>query len=120
MINISTSTAADINRHHQLARDHADSAIQHAIEAGRLLLHVKTQLMHGEWRAWLAANVNVSERQAQRYMRAATGRPPSRRTKNDTVSDLPGPPYQLTVARQNRLSSRWVQMEIPDIQADLI
>lgn len=120
MINIATSTVSEINRHHQLARDHADSAVQHAIEAGRLLLHVKTQLMHGEWRAWLAANVDVSERQAQRYMRAVTGRPPSRRTKNDTVSDLPGPQHRLTVVRHNRLSSRWVQMEIPDIQADLI
>jgi hypothetical protein len=37
-----------------------------------------------------------------------------------TVSDLPGPQHRLTVARQNPPSSRWVQMEIPDIHADLI
>ncbi|HRP94893.1 MAG TPA: DUF3102 domain-containing protein [Rhodocyclaceae bacterium] len=86
------STAADIERHHQLALRHASTAVEHAREAGRLLLEVKATLQHGEWLGWLTAHVSVSPRQAQRYMRAAQGKSlPAPRllpSKNDTVSHL--------------------------------
>lgn len=117
MTDIAPTTAAEINRHHRLAREHADAAIQHAITAGRLLLEVKTQLMHGEWTAWLAANVSVSERQAQRYMRAASGKPLIRSNrKSDTMSDLPDPVARASAIVNGRT---WVQLVLPILRGDL-
>ena len=88
--------AAGINRHHQQAQAHASRAIEHAIEAGKLLLQAKAQLPHGQFLSWLEANCQVSARQAQRYMRAAQGRPLGRR-KNDTVSHMPKPVKELRI-----------------------
>ncbi|OUM01653.1 DUF3102 domain-containing protein [Variovorax sp. JS1663] len=67
--------ASDINRHHELACLRADEAINHAAEAGKLLLEVKAALKHGEWLPWLEENIFVSARQVQRYMQVAQGRP---------------------------------------------
>lgn len=87
---IEPSLAAEITEAHALATKYADQAIEHAKRAGQLLLEVKAQLPHGEFLPWLAENVSVSERQAQRYMRAARGKPvTARQIKNDTVSHLP-------------------------------
>lgn len=81
---------SEINREHALALRHADKAIEHAKRAGELLIEVKNALPHGEYLPWLAENVTVSPRQAQRYMRAALGKPlPIRAIKSDTVSFLP-------------------------------
>jgi hypothetical protein len=108
MTSIASTVAADINRHHEGALKSANVAINHALEAGKLLLEVKGSLSRGEWLPWLAANVTVSPRQAQRYIAVAQGKPlPVRATadrygsnaatvtgalppagKNDTVSHL--------------------------------
>jgi DNA repair exonuclease SbcCD ATPase subunit len=40
-----------------------------SIEIGRLLLEAKALVPHGEWGAWLAANVDFSESKAQSLMR---------------------------------------------------
>ena len=69
-----TTIAAQINAEHTEALKHADQAIDHARRAGALLQSVKDQLAHGEWLPWLTSNSSVSERQAQRYMRAALGK----------------------------------------------
>ncbi|MBP6853634.1 MAG: DUF3102 domain-containing protein [Rhodoferax sp.] len=89
-MNITTTTAADISRHHDLARSKATEAIAHAMEAGKLLLQAKDSLAHGTWGAWLQSNVTVTPRQAQRYMALAQGKPSPLRViaKNDTVSHL--------------------------------
>lgn len=71
---LSPTIAADIDRHHAAARAAATEAVNHAMEAGKLLLQVKASLGHGEWLSWLAANVKVSARQAQRYIAVAEGR----------------------------------------------
>ena len=85
-----TTWAADINAAHADAVKHATSAIGYAKTAGELLLKVKQKLPHGEFGSWLEANCSVSERQAQRYMSAAQGKPVQLReiVKTDTVSDL--------------------------------
>lgn len=70
-----TSLASEINHHHQLACLRAAEAVSHAAQAGKLLLGVKAALPHGEFGAWLAANIDVTARQAQRYMAAALGKP---------------------------------------------
>ena len=67
--------ATDINHHHQQACLRAGEAINHAIEAGKLLIAVKQRLPHGEFGGWLEKNLEVSDRHARRYMAAAQGKP---------------------------------------------
>lgn len=69
--------AADIDRHHELARASAVTAVNHAEQAGKLLIEVKASMTHGEWLPWLQANVTVSPRQAQRYIAVAQGKTPT-------------------------------------------
>ena len=91
---ICATTAAEIERHHRHALEHATTAVNHARAAGRLLIEVKRALPHGQFLAWLEQHVTLSARQAQRYMRAAEGKPLTARriaalpTKYDTVSHL--------------------------------
>lgn len=117
MKNVTTTAAAEIERHHRLAGEHANAAIEHAVEAGRLLLQVKTQLMHGEWLPWLQANVEVSPRQAQRYIAAFEQR--TKPVKCDIVSHLP----DVTTAAlkyQPVKAPRWNQLEIPELVGALL
>lgn len=95
--------ADEINREHSLAMNHADRAIDHAKRAGALLLQVKNSLPHGEFLPWLAANITVSVRQSQRYIRAALGKPmPVRAIANTTpVSDLDWLPKSPALALVN-------------------
>lgn len=87
---LSAQRAEAINHHHRLAMASAADAVNHARAAGDLLMKMKDALKHGEFLPWLATNCEVSERQAQRYMRAAGGKPITARSiKCDTVSDLP-------------------------------
>jgi hypothetical protein len=96
MTTIGLEIAADINRHHELACQCASQALVHAKEAGNLLLQAKASMKHGEWLPWLSKHVNVSARQAQRYMLAAQGRERNPITlgvgptpaKSDSVSHL--------------------------------
>ena len=90
---ISTTTVDEINQHHRAAQSHATKALDHAKQAGELLLKVKATIGHGGWLRWLEENCEVSARQAQRYMGVAEGKPTPIRAiaKNDTVSHLPLP-----------------------------
>jgi hypothetical protein len=83
-----------INTHHTNAMKQAKEAVQSAKAAGELLLQVKATLPHGTWTDWLKSHLNVSDRQAQRYMAVALGKAvPVRKLagKSDTVSVLPRP-----------------------------
>jgi hypothetical protein len=60
------------------------SAIDKAIEAGRLLCEAKATCCHGKWLPFLERS-GVPERKAQRYMKLARSG-----LKSDTVSDLGG------------------------------
>ena len=85
--------ATDINHHHQQACLRAGEAINHAIEAGKLLMRVKARLPHGEFGNWLEKNLEVSDRHARRYMAAAQGKPVPVRaiaSKRTPVSVLAG------------------------------
>lgn len=97
--NLST-WAADINHHHEQACLRAGEAINHAIEAGKVLMRVKSRLPHGEFGNWVQANIRVTQRQAQRYIAAAEGKPiPVRAITSNTtsVSHLPKPAKTDTV-----------------------
>lgn len=63
-----------INIHHKNARKHFNDAVESAKAAGALLLQVKASLPHGMFTTWLNDNIDVSERQVQRYMAAAKGK----------------------------------------------
>ena len=63
--------AERINAAHDAAFRSAQSAIEAAVECGRLLIQAKAALEHGEWLPWLDANTRVGARQAQKYMRLA-------------------------------------------------
>lgn len=85
---ISIATVDEINQHHRAAQSHATKAMDHAKQAGELLLRSKAAIAHGGWLRWLEENCEVSARQAQRYMGVAEGKPTPIRAiaKNDTVS----------------------------------
>ena len=88
---VMASQAHQINELHAQACRHATKAVDVARQAGALLLQVKNQLAHGEFTSWLALHCEVSPRQAQRYMRAASEINTAPRTiaKSAIVSDLP-------------------------------
>lgn len=74
--------AGEIADSHERAAKAGRAFVQHAIEAGLRLAEAKAMVPHGQWREWLAANVqSLNERTAQRYMRAAKAA-----GKSDTVS----------------------------------
>jgi len=93
-----SAIAQRIDAEHTLALRSAESAIEHALGAGRLLLEAKARLGRGDWLEWLRASVNVSERQAQRYMRAAANatRVSDSRSLRGLLAELatPRPPTQ--------------------------
>jgi len=59
------------------------TALEHAIEAGRLLNEAKAQVAHGQWLPWLATNFTLSEATAQRYM--LLGANPARARDCDSI-----------------------------------
>lgn len=66
-----TTLAAQINAEHEAAERAIGAALDHAREAGELLLKAKEHLAHGEWGAWLDVNFRGSDRTARLYMRIA-------------------------------------------------
>jgi len=63
--------AAEINAEHKLAQQAAETAIQHAIRCGELLLSVKAGLKHGKFMPWIEQNCSIPQGTASRYMKAA-------------------------------------------------
>lgn len=60
-----------INEAHRSARRDVVSAINHAIECGRLLLQAKESVAHGEWQRWISNNCDFGASAARRMMAAA-------------------------------------------------
>jgi len=98
------TAAAEINREHDLALQHAEQAVEHARRAGALLLDVKATLPRGEFIPWVQKNVTVTPRQCQRYMAAALGKPlPLRAIKSDTrvvIGTRHSAPDPVAIARR--------------------
>ena len=87
---MSSFTLADrINHHHTAAVKDAESALENARAAGKLLLEAKDTCKHGEWLLWIAANFVGSEKTAHNYMRVARRWPQIMATaKAQRVADL--------------------------------
>jgi hypothetical protein len=66
--------AEAINREHDACTEALRSALDHAIEAGRMLSEVKATLPHGGFLPWVRDHCRFGERMAQRYMKAAEWR----------------------------------------------
>lgn len=60
-----------INREHSLCAAAYGTALVHAINCGRMLAAVKSDLQHGEWLPWVEEHFDGSERTARVYMQLA-------------------------------------------------
>jgi hypothetical protein len=56
---------------HKSATSFARNALEFAALCGELLLEAKEQVGHGNWLAWVEANLSFGDRQARKYMRLA-------------------------------------------------
>jgi hypothetical protein len=63
--------AARIRAEHEASAVAMQRGLEHAVNAGRLLIEAKAQLEHGQWLPWLQQHCQMSERSAQVYMRLA-------------------------------------------------
>jgi len=63
------SLAKKANEEHEAALGCAHAALDHAMEAGRLLAEAKAQVAHGEWLPWIEEHFSGSARTARAYMR---------------------------------------------------
>lgn len=67
--------AERINQEHRACEAALNTGLQHALEAGRLLIEAKEQVKHGDWGQWIKDNCECSDRTARAYMRVAHGLP---------------------------------------------
>jgi len=81
--------AAQINAAHAAATTAANAAVQHALNAGQLLIEAKNQTPHGQWLPWLAANCSFSVRTSQAYVRLARELPKLDEPNTQRVAHLP-------------------------------
>ena len=110
-----TVTAAAIQTEHKAAQRCASEAVAHAIRAGELLIEAKAALPHGAFGAWLAANVEFSDRTARGYMQLAG----LDEAKRQRVADLSLREAMVTIADHNAAEpdSTALHPEAPDEQA---
>jgi hypothetical protein len=85
--NALSELAERINAEHRQAETALRAGLQHAKNAGDLLIEAKKQCKHGEWLPWLKKNVRFSDRTAQAYMRVAE-RWPDLEAKAQATADL--------------------------------
>ena len=78
-----------INAEHEACHSAMQKGLEHALEAGRLLLEAKKGLPHGEWLPWLKGNCpEIGQRTSQNYMRLASEMPKLEPAKAQRVADL--------------------------------
>ena len=63
--------ASKINNEHRLANLRLGEALAHAVEAGKLLLKVRSDVEHGGWLPWVQSHCEFCPRTAQNYIRLA-------------------------------------------------
>jgi hypothetical protein len=62
------------------------NGLEHARHCGKLLIHAKRLVKHGQWEIWLKANTKIAIRTAQSYMALARlSEPEWRKKKNMTL-----------------------------------
>jgi hypothetical protein len=83
-----TDLAKQINQEHHQCETAARSAVEHAINAGNLLIEAKAQCPHGRWGTWISENFEGSIRTAQAYMRIAREWPELAEANTQTSAHL--------------------------------
>ena len=63
--------AKRINEEHAECERALKDGLQHAVEAGKLLIEAKKQCEHGKWLPWIKESCEFSARTAQGYMRVS-------------------------------------------------
>jgi hypothetical protein len=66
-----TELAVQINAEHGHVETAVRNGLEHARQAGLLLLQAKTRVPYGNWLSWLETHCKVTSRTAQRYMEIA-------------------------------------------------
>jgi hypothetical protein len=66
----------------------ARATLQHALNAGALLLEAKKLVRHGNWQGWVRTSCDVSERTAQVHMKLARELPRLLDRQNRSVADM--------------------------------
>ena len=80
--------AKRINEEHRRCEGAVNAALEHAMNAGDLLLEAKASAPHGSWQGWLADHFDGSVRTAQAYMRVAARRDEVEATKAQSSAPL--------------------------------
>lgn len=71
------------------AEDSAKAAVQHAIDAGRMLLAAKQRVPYGEFEKWISMYCTVAPRTARAYMRLADKFPALPDEERQRVAEMP-------------------------------
>lgn len=114
------SLATQINDEHRRCESDLQSALQHAINAGQLLIEAKAGVEHGQWLPWLKDNCQCSARTAQAYVRLAKHLP-ELESNAQRVAHLPvrealallgtPQPLPLTLRERNEATKRRIELE---------
>ena len=92
------------NAAHRLAHDAAARAVEHAMEAGCILLAAKAVVGHGNWLDWLDRNVEFADRTARLYMRLAETVPTLPDTDRQRVAEMSLRQAAKAISSTNTLS----------------
>jgi Protein of unknown function (DUF3102) len=80
--------AKRINEEHRRCEGAVNAALEHAMNAGDLLLEAKGSAPHGTWQGWLADHFDGSVRTAQAYIRVASRRDEVEAAKTQSSAPL--------------------------------
>lgn len=110
--------ATEINEHHRAAETALRSGLEHALEAGRLLMEAKGRCQHGTWGGWLEEHFEGSERTARVYMQVAK-RWPEIQAKRQHVADLTFRDALKLLAAPKVPDTEQVERQLVDLRARL-
>jgi hypothetical protein len=95
------------------------AGLEHYRRAGALLIEAKSQLQHGEWRAWLKRNFLLSHETARRYMTLARDNHTARsrasvrpRTLSEVMGDFRKYPERAGTLRESDKDVRRIVAQV--------
>ena len=105
--------AKRINEEHKRCEGAVNAALEHAMNAGDLLLEAKDTSPHGTWQGWLEGNFAGSVRTAQAYMRVASRRDEveAAKTQSSAPLSLDGALRALSAPKDAPQAARPVTLE---------
>jgi hypothetical protein len=110
--------ATRIREAHERCHASMTQGLQHALEAGQLLIQAKDQIPHGEWLTWLQTHCDIGERQSQNYMRLARDLPRLNPANTQRVADL-SVRQALTLVSENAHTAHQLRKLPEEQQAEL-